>query len=539
LQVLYLDIKVTTQHKKNNLQPPWFSILWLIPILFLGYIGWFNLLPFGGTVNYCIDVGGEDDTGTAKITGPFERLSPGQSIEGISFRELKKQLVYFTFSDPLLSSASEVSVKVRFKDFFPGNSTFRVGAQNSKDGGYSWKEGYIPFYGELHQFNLVAADQRGSLYAARHESNSEFQSLDDFLNNPPLGSSIATDATKLDFNYHLGSEEMLHDYFNCTDDHLPVSVVNRELIDVLLIDSPLRGGHTFWTFVNNGSLKLTVIKQDLNWYEDSDQLNVSINSPDEALIAGISIPDDGETGVTKINGPLQKEELTVEDLKPGVYRIDFKGGNDLLIRGLAINQKKLVVEGDVFLAGTNKAYFKDPEVNYVSLFTHNFKAGKVLFRTSHNSGLQHIEIRGRGSSSDVDIDSVHMDFPADLKAGSYRLTFPVQDILIKHQGYFSFTPDSYFLPQRIKVTNMKYDSEWLRENMDYFLVNPENYLIPQDDNGWLVMQTVWQRDELFITGNSLNFCLNVPHLSQIDNSEKIIPIDWIKIRTVFRPLTRR
>jgi len=65
--------------------------LWLIPILVLGYIGWVNLLPFGSTFTYLIDVGGDDTGGKARITGPLDRISDKMMANDTSFRELEEE----------------------------------------------------------------------------------------------------------------------------------------------------------------------------------------------------------------------------------------------------------------------------------------------------------------------------------------------------------------------------------------------------------------------------------------------------------------
>jgi hypothetical protein len=120
-----------------------FRLLWLIPVIVLGYIGWVNLLPFGGTITHTIDIGGDDTEGMAVLTGPFDRVSEPIYMDNLSYRELMHSLVYFELEDINLNKAGEVGVTVRFRDDFPADSRLLIGARNGPEWDYSWKEVYV------------------------------------------------------------------------------------------------------------------------------------------------------------------------------------------------------------------------------------------------------------------------------------------------------------------------------------------------------------------------------------------------------------
>jgi len=136
------NIKTREIGKSSNTAKRFLKILWLIPILTVGYIGWTNLMPLGATVDYFIDIGSKDTQGSAKITGPFDRISGGKCADNITFRELKRDLVYFELNDRRLILVSDVSVAVRFKDNFPKGTRFRLGARNKQEWSYDWKDAY-------------------------------------------------------------------------------------------------------------------------------------------------------------------------------------------------------------------------------------------------------------------------------------------------------------------------------------------------------------------------------------------------------------
>jgi len=321
-------------------------------------------------------------------------------------------------------------------------------------------------------------------------------------------------------------------YFAFTEDSvfLLASSLNRRQNGSLLINSTLRGGHTFWTYVSNGTLELKVTKQDLNWYEEPDELAIEVYTLDGELKGTTIIPDDGDEG--------KSESLRINNLELGVYRMELKGGGDLLIKKIEINQEKLVVANKVFLVGMNPVYFKDGlAFDPVRLYGKNFGAGKLKIFTVHNPGLQQINIQGCDFDTEIDVNKLATNFNTNLEPGAYQLTVPRQDINIEFSGYLSFTPTSFFLPKRCKVIDLKYDLAWSKENANYILVNYGDYTAPMEDDGWLVAQARWKRGDLFIEDNKLGFCFNSPHLNK--EPEKVIPIDWIEIELKILPMWER
>ena len=165
--------------------------LWLIPIVVLGYVGWMNLSPLGSTATYVIDVGGNDTEGKARVTAASDRISDKMLANGTSFRELEGNLVYFDLDSRKLGDADEVGVRVRFKDDFPGDAKFVLGARDKEEWSYYWKEIYVPFYGQLADLTPLAEDGSIKIYATGEGSSASFESVDEFLQNPPVGSVVA------------------------------------------------------------------------------------------------------------------------------------------------------------------------------------------------------------------------------------------------------------------------------------------------------------------------------------------------------------
>lgn len=762
-----VDMSAKRQTSKGS---RFLKMLWLIPIIVLGYIGYINLLPFGGTLTYLIDVGGEDTAGETRITGPFNRISDKMMVEGTTFRELQKSGVHFELEDHRLGITEEVEIRVRFKDNFPADGKFLMGATEKERQSYYWKDIYVPFYKQLTDFTPLVENGNIKVYVTGEESSASFGSVEEFQQNPPLSSMIArndksisinqkmspednweidvgefatgdvrplllgedvdedgyleTDTslkglhmfyffasddtlelqiTKRDLNWydgddildvlvysldgtlkarrtipddgdatgsrnlgdpqhstltldnlerglyklvlepiskdddlvmtHLGLNQQklvvvggvylagsfylqeearhmsmwfylfkegeikfgtLHDstlqavtlsgegynqtvnidaverwfspgllkpgiyqitadkgnvfieapngYFAFDEDSLflPTSSSNHEENGSLFINTALRGGHSFWSYVNNDSLELLVTKQDMNRKEGLDELKIKVYSFEGELVGEASILDDGDEGKSSQYGPLQSESLRIQGLEQGAYRIVLEGQHDLLIRGIEINQDKLVLDKNVYLGGIYVVYSKGGLVfDPVSLYGRNFAGGELKFSAWKRAGLQRVIIRGSSFYTEVNVNELATEFNTILESGAHQLILPKQDMYIESSGYLSFTPGSFFLPKRCEVVDLKYDLAWVRENIDYMIVDYKDYVAPVENDGWMVAQASWKKEELFIKGNKLRFRFSVPHLDQTETKDRTILVDWIEVSLKVLPIWER
>jgi len=521
--------------KPQNRYEKYFIILWLIPLIVLGYIGWMNFLPLGGILTYSLDVGGEDTQGKAILTGPFYRISNKKETNGINYRNIENNLVYFELTDPKLNDADEIDIRIRFSGNFTDDMKLMLGAKDKEEWSYSWKECYVPLYEKLTNLSLLVKWENSSAYFTKQADGFNYQSEDDFLDNVPIGSVIATNDDEV---IHRNSQVELTGINKSQFTDSMIYPGATQEIDHLIINNTIRGAHTFWTYVNNDTLVLKITKQDLNWYEKPDNLMIKVFSYDDELEGTANILDDGNESNNKVLGPLQSEQLIVEGLKPGSYRIELQDGSDLLIQQIEVNQAKLVVADSVYLVGNNPTYSSNSSIlNPIVLFTKSFKTQTMNFYTWHENGLQQVNLNNNSTNSQIDINQVKTDFSTGLSPGEYKLVIPKQDIKVSINGYFSFTPESFFVPQRYKVTDLKSDFSWLIDNVDYVIVNYGGYIFPIEDNNWLIAAVSWKTKGLYINKDKLSFCFNIPNLK--DHLDELISIDWIHISIKMNPVFKR
>lgn len=72
---------------------------------------------------------------------------------------------------------------------------------------YFWKNIYVPFYEQLVDLPTVADNGNIKDYAIGEGSSTSFMSVEEFRQNPPLGSMIARHAGGLNINQRISPEE--------------------------------------------------------------------------------------------------------------------------------------------------------------------------------------------------------------------------------------------------------------------------------------------------------------------------------------------
>ena len=194
----------------------------------------------------------------------------------------------------------------------------------------------------------------------------------------------------------------------------------------LRIKNALRGGHTLWTYLPDGSLVLEVTKQDLNWYEGPDELTIETYSVDGESRGKICIPDDGDESISNQIGQLQHDTLCISGLEPGAYRIELKSGDDLMVREIAINQSKLVAAKRIFgniLPGIVWCLLGQPNSGYV----------KGLVDVSLRSETQIIEfpICQAKAEGHVGLVLLYVPFPVAVILESNLLPGEIEQIIVQ------------------------------------------------------------------------------------------------------------
>lgn len=458
--------------------------LWAIPILILLYVGVANLYPgiVASPIDTSVDVGGQGDMAeNLKLTGPEDRISGPLNNSDISYREFGvngEGLVYFSLDDPMLETMESVRVNVTFKE---PSGPVKVGLKNDIDEwSYGWKKFYSPPETNGKVPNVILEEDDLSLVAVRgSKKQRDFNSIRELLEDSDYGTTIALDrdveiegaGTRTEFNYSKETQ-------------------NQEVLkgeSSLEVRTPLRGGHTFHVLVRNDTFRLTVGKQDLNWYDNADDLTVKL-SRDGSVVHSITIPDDGEVNDTKTVGPVQNSTLEISDIETGVYEVTLQSNSDLLIRKILLNQPGLVVKGKPYIGGSN--YAKAIDGTSYFLYTRTGEDTFLNFKTWHGYGKQSIHITNHsGFWEEIQIDEEKKLFWTMLPGsedlfkimlGKGDLKLWPGDQVSNHALYYSFTPESYFDPDDPALRKKQEGKGFALRGKHTFLTYVENSTLKLD-----------------------------------------------------------
>ncbi len=477
----------------------------LIPLILFSYLLIMNIQSTQIEENdgsYVIDVGSRNDMlRDVKLTGPEDRMSEPLkdtfADEKINFRNFTNRFVYFQLKEPEIRNASTAKVQIRFKDELPKGYVFKLGAHSAPQWNYKWNLLYDPFQTHLEkEYGKIYSDSNISIYSL-NKNTLKSSDITGFLTKLQSENTLAIQPS---INFFPGTEE-LPDSENSTTN--------------TTLNTTLRGKHTFLTYVHGNKLSVDVEKQDLNWYNGTDNATIEIISGTGKTVASVPIPDDGDVTDHRGLGDSQKSHAEVTGLNKGTYKIIIDANDDTLIKNLQVSSNKLILENNVFVYAPTR------------LFTSTKEDQSVDLVTLHKEGLQKIEVSSGNTTYNITIDQIAVTQSAKIRAsaGIQTINIPAGDLQMESKMYFSFTKGSYFDPMKCSVVALNNDFDWLKENnVDYVMMKNQTV---RSENGWVIAETEWNINDLYIRNNMLDFSTNIEHP---DNSSQIdIPVDWIRI----------
>ncbi|HYK08313.1 MAG TPA: hypothetical protein VEW42_02310, partial [Candidatus Eisenbacteria bacterium] len=312
--------------KISRLIGQFFGIVLLVSLV--GYILISNFSPFNVTTEYSLT----SKTNAISPLGPKDRVGV-QSVGGQKFFVQKHDLIYFT--TPMPFQYDSATVRIIFLNQEP-DQTLSLGFQDQPLWHYNTQLFDVPILNSL-------TWKRIGINPTLYQREPNYSSVSAFLLNPPTDSLIGT------YSYDTGIGQSTNDVK--LPDYTPSS-------QDTIISTPLRGRHVLYAYLNNEPFRMTINKQDLNWYEDPDPMSISIYK-DHTLVYSAQIDDDGITDNSKKSLPPQ--EVTIKNPgpglpEPGVYKIILDANSDTVITRIETNLHKIVVQGNIFLAGNKEIY---------------------------------------------------------------------------------------------------------------------------------------------------------------------------------------
>ncbi len=323
----------------------------LIPLLILGHILWFNILPFGYDDSYRLNLGSSQDTSIKSelyIQDSQNVLTPPQSYGDDTWREFRKDGSFnVKLNTPVNLENKTVKVSMRYDATGPiyiNGQLFYDPAWGSSVSYGSEEDRFI--YG-ARKFNLT--------YTNISLVNNDFETVEDYLRyNFPNG-VLMRDFTG---NYFEIENEMNLKYIDSINS---VKYYDTWSFEPRTIDTNFRGPIQLYG-VFKDSIEVSLLKQDLNLYNGSDSVNVTIKNFDNQIIAKKRIGDnDGVVNRTTQESSWVKYSFNVPLEREGIYTIEFdheerSDDPDFILSNITLNSNKVMINKNFYLWAPGTLY---------------------------------------------------------------------------------------------------------------------------------------------------------------------------------------
>ncbi len=451
----------------------------IIALSFIVYLIFANTLPFGISSYYI-----SKDQSISPLS-PASRVET-QNIDGAQVTKQKDDLIYFTTKFPFKFDTAKI--KVSFQNPNP-EQQIELGYKDRAEWHYDYQILDSSIF-KLLEWNTVGNNP------VLYQKNNQYNSAEEFLKNLPPQAIIGT----LNYSIPVGLQTMLPDY---------KPSANNSIIDV-----PLRGNHIMYAYLENEPFELTIKKQDLNWYEDPDVMEVKIYK-DDALVLTTVIDDDGIADNSRQAGP--EIEAVIKNPGPelpesGVYKIVFDGSADTIIKSIKTNLHKLVFEGPIYPISNAEVYPGTIQNSFPTTIYTNSRTMTAVVH--HNAALQDINVNNTSVSLST---TSFLPKVITTTATSSKIVIPKSDTIISGIGYYAFSEDQFFLPSQYTVLPITSSTDI---NLVDYIITPYSKPIVQAD-GYSVVEREFDVTSAVPDKGRLSWIIRAPGLKE-NNREVII-----------------
>jgi len=331
----------------------------------------------------------------------------------------------------------------------------------------------------------------------------KFSSIEEFLANLPEINKI------VQYNYNLSNYIELPNY--------------QKSYKTTEIYKSIRGIHDIYTYIGRDEdLNFTFTIQDINRHEGADPFIISIYNNQGVKVKEQTVPDDGDI---KADGKVSSErimQILMEKIPIGTYQFVIDTNDDIFIKDIITFQHLLIFKGNIYLTDNDeyKDILDEKKLEPTTIYTNS---NSIRTRTSHDKGLQKIEIETGGKIKYLDIDVKHVLKELNNLYNITKIISPKNDVYIEGDGYFSFEKDQMFEPSFNTVASL--DNVKDIETYDFIIAN---YPQAKLEGDWLVTSASVSTPYLYLYKNTdllVNFIISLPGLPENDRILKIKEVD--------------
>lgn len=463
-------------------------VIVLIPVAIFIWLLVIDIAPGGEfTVTHAVD---ETSPFIDRIL-PDERVLPLQRNEqGESFTTLIDEPTYFSVHFPN-TNFDRVVVEVLFEN--TTQSIVEVGALIDI---FSQAYDLKPLHNLIIEhlgWKSVSSDD-----VTLYQRTKTYDSVDEFYEDPPARSQIATYHYDFDVPYRLPHYEPLG---------------GERAIGV-----SLRGFHKFVTYVKNEPVNLELVFMDMNRQVGADEVRITVRNENGDIVHEEKLGDDGNTVANQISST-RTISLQSNGWPEGVYTVDLSGTSDIFWREIKTSLRYVTFVNTIYLAD-DVGYLPDPRGTVFFTNAKNF-----VFETLHAESTQNLGV----GENEIQVPLSHEKVRASIDdAGVVQGNSPRGDIKIVGDGKFAFSRDAFFDPDPVRLSALT-DLDAL--GIDYIITT---YQSPEREGNWYRQEAIFSVEEVRNEENDATFSFSAPLIGEGQNT---VDIHAINLRFEKDPMT--
>jgi hypothetical protein len=406
-------------------------------------------------------------------------------------------------ADPLYFSVfsprpfSKVELEIVFKPYLgSANSIFEAGfLADAKLWRYQLKPVYNLWLEKLSADWQVARSNNMTLF----QKQNHFNSVEEFLENWPSDDINSC----RDFN-------CLATY-NLAEGFLPTALKLDDLYfnnDYIDFPYAFRGPHQFYFYLTEGGLELSGSLMDLNENKDRDDLEILVFSGNRQVAALKIIDNRLEAELSSEPSPKQSFKITREDLPAGLYKLDIRASDDLVIDNFRVNSS--------YLSAINKIWpISEGPVSLITDYSY------LQVKSLSPFSLQKINF----SNSALTLEQIYYQYEIiSDQAGWQEINLAQGGLILENSGVFASSPNSLLNPSYPRLDRFALSNE----QIEFVLADYRQ--VETLGDSWYRTKIDFDSAGLYREDNSYNLILSVPGLRLDNGAGGLVEIKEINIK---------
>lgn len=280
-----------------------------------------------------------------------------------------------------------------------------------------------------------------------------------------------------------------------------------------VIDTPLRGAHQFYVYLNNELLNFEFDFVDLNLSKKEAPIQVIVSAKNKIIVNEMIKDNSIKTG----SGELEEKKITINNnnLPTGVYKVEIKASDDIVIKKIVSSLDHLSFLNKIWPVSGSKP---------LKIYTNS---KNLQIKALNPVSLQRIFFGGE----EFNINETYKQFSFQTTSESDIKEINIQkdDLILENNGVFSFSEKSLFDPN-IKKVDYFFS---VNDNTKYIIAD---YKKPLENDGFKTASAELNLRGAYRENGKYSFIISIPGLKSDDNLKDNLEIYEIKVELKGRSL---